>query len=125
MKMVISINRTMLIIRRIMTSFLMGFFILGSYAFAQTNFFFYNSSGIETVVGTIQDIRRNTIELYDETDKDIKRFILMGRNDEFHKGDRVRIYYSPRNNRVQIMKKMSYVPYRENGQNTGYIYKSK
>ena len=43
----------------------------------------------EITAGTVEDLSRNTIKLFDETDKRSRNFIYVGRTNNLHKGDRI------------------------------------
>lgn len=74
------------------------------------------------ITGTIEKTGRNTIDIRDEEDKVLKRFIYFG--SDVQAGDRVRILYSPRLGTVEQLKKMTPVEYEpQTGQNKGYILK--
>jgi len=75
----------------------------------------------ETVVGTIQHISRNTLEIFDEDRKELRRFIYLGSLEQLQVGERVRVFLEPGNDTIQLIKKMTSLDYRTNGQNLGYI----
>lgn len=77
--------------------------------------------GPETAVGTIQALSRNTIELYDEDRREVRRFVYLGDLGEIREGDRVRVYYSESSGRVELIKKMTALEYQKAGQNLGYV----
>ena len=80
---------------------------------------YYNDPAL--VTGIVQAIGRNTIDIFDEEQKKVERFIYFEHGKEFNKGDYVRIYYHPRGAVVQIIKRMTVLKYNMNGQNLGYI----
>ena len=71
-------------------------------------------------VGTILALERNTLEIYDETDGTVKRFVYLDPLRRFQTGDRVRLYYSP-DRSIKLIKKMTPLTYAKDGQNLGYI----
>ena len=75
------------------------------------------------LVGSIQTMGRNTIDILDEQDKRVKRFVFLGATDQLKLGDRVRIFYRVRDGFIEDIKKMTPVEYKKDGQNTGYIFK--
>ncbi len=79
----------------------------------------------ETVTGTIQQQGQNILSVLDEHDKQMKRFVYIDNQNEFKKGDRVRIHYDTLGNLVVTIKKMTPVEFKKEGQNLGYILKKK
>ena len=77
----------------------------------------------EMVIGTIQSVDRNTLNIYDETEKVVKRLVYLDYSQPFHKGDRVRAYYRTDGNVVTVIKKVTLLEYSKNGQNLGYPFK--
>jgi hypothetical protein len=79
----------------------------------------------QTLVGTIQRMERNTLFILDEEDKRIKRLVyLLDSGQQFHPGDRVRIYYQTPNSVIETIKKMRPLEYKKEAQNLGIIYTS-
>jgi hypothetical protein len=111
-------------IKKTITLALLLFFVSAAQACVFMRQYNYYPNGIDSVVGTIQGKSRNTIEIYDEQDKRTKGFIDLTDRGQFKLGERVRLYYYPVNRVVQNIKRETSVPYRENGQNLGYILKS-
>ena len=111
-------------IKKTVTLALLLFFVSTAQAGVFIRGYNYYPNGVNSVIGTIQDRSRNTIEIYDERDKRIKRFIYLTDRGQFKSGERVRLYYYPINRVVQNIKRETPVQYRENGQNSGYILKS-
>jgi hypothetical protein len=72
-------------------------------------------------VGTIQRLSRNTIEILDEDLNGPHRFVFLGSGQDLHVGDRVRIFFDPSNGTVRLIKKMTRLEYRREGQNLGYV----
>lgn len=72
-------------------------------------------------IGTIQALRRNTIEVFDETDKTVRDFVYLDAAHPFRIGDRVRVYYTPHDHMVRQIRKMTSLRYSQDGQNLGYI----
>ena len=60
----------------------------------------------ESAFGTIRDIKRNSIEIYDDHDKVLKTFISVNDTDQWRKGDHVRIDYWPNGNIVEHIKRI-------------------
>ncbi|MEI7998563.1 MAG: hypothetical protein WCH62_03550 [Candidatus Omnitrophota bacterium] len=75
------------------------------------------------VVGTIKEINRNIITIYDEEDKILRRLVEVGKIEGIQVGDRVSIYYFVNGGVVENIKKMRFVEYKEDGQNLGYMFK--
>jgi hypothetical protein len=100
------------------------FLLFTQHSFAMKRNFFL-PDGLATLTGTIQDKRLNTLDIYDEKNKDIKSFIYTGNSDDFKKGDRIRIYYTWQTNIIQDIRPMTRLEYHSNGQNLGDIYRSK
>jgi len=71
------------------------------------------------ITGTIEKITRNAIEIRDENDKVLKRFIYF--DNDVAIGDRVRIQYEPSSSQITLLKKMTKLEYKKDGQNLGYI----
>jgi RNase P/RNase MRP subunit p29 len=80
-----------------------------------------NNSMVYVITGTVEKIGRNTIDIRDEDDKVLKRFVYFDTDVQI--GERVRIHYEPRSGRVDRLKKMTVVEYKKDGQNLGYISK--
>ena len=60
----------------------------------------------ESAFGTVRDIKRNSIEIYDDHDKVLKTFISVNDTDQWHKGDHVRIDYWPNGKIVEHIKRI-------------------
>ncbi len=75
------------------------------------------------LVGVIQSMERNRMDILDEDDKRTKSFVYMSAPNRFSIGERVRIYYSFCDNVIERIKTMTPVDYHKEGQNLGYIYK--
>ena len=60
----------------------------------------------ESVFGTVRDIRRNSIEIYDDHDKVLKTFICVNETDRWRKGDHVRIDFWPNGKIVEHIKRI-------------------
>lgn len=74
------------------------------------------------VTGVIEKNGVNTIDIRDEDDKTLKRFIYFGVDVQV--GDRVRILYNPKSRLVEQLRKMTPVEYEpQTGENKGYILK--
>ncbi len=101
------------------------FFILSaSNACAYPNLFF-SCTGRESIVGTIEGLQLNTMDILDEQDKELKSFVYFcDRPEHFQKGDQVRIYFRCRDGFIESIKKMTPVKYKKDGQNAGYILKN-
>ncbi|MDP2652908.1 MAG: hypothetical protein Q8Q08_02630 [Candidatus Omnitrophota bacterium] len=78
---------------------------------------------MESVVGIIQKIGRNDIEIIDENDQWRKRFIVLIGTEPLQAGDRVRIYYRS-GKYAESIQKMTPLEYKKDGQNLGYLYRS-
>jgi hypothetical protein len=89
--------------------------------FARSYHHYPNDLGIAT--GAIEVIARNTVQIYDEEQKRSRRFIYFEQTHGFVPRDYVRIYYRPETNTVQMIRKMTVLEYKRNGQNLGYILK--
>ena len=81
----------------------------------------YSPNDLATATGTVEATGRNSIEIYDELQKRVGRFVFFDQGQRFHQGDYVRIYYHPMGKIVQKIKKMTVLEYKVNGQNLGYI----
>src|SRR4051812_41815964 len=66
----------------------------GSSASAHDNFS-NNLRPIESVAGIVQSTSLNTLELFDEQDKVVRRFVYLARSPEYKKGDHIRVYFRP------------------------------
>ena len=87
------------------------------------NHYSYYPNGLATATGTVQATGLNSIEIYDEYQKRVERFIYLEDSEQFHKGDYIRIYYHPKTAVVAIIKRMTVLEYKENGQNLGNIFR--
>jgi len=76
------------------------------------------------ITGTIKEIRRNTILVFDETDRILRTLVDVSGSHGFSAGDRVSISYAVKDNTVESIKKVRFVEYKKNGQNLGYIKRS-
>ena len=93
-------------------------------AFAEPHISFPCTRRLETIVGTIEGMRRNTLEIRDEQGRQVKSFVYFPADpNQFHKGDRVRIYFRCRDGFIESIKKMTPVEYKKEGQNAGYLLK--
>jgi hypothetical protein len=81
----------------------------------------YYPNGLAMATGTVEAMDRNSIDIDDELQKRVERFVYLEQGEEFHKGDYVRIYYYPTDAVVQSIKRMTVLEYKMNGQNLGYI----
>ncbi len=77
----------------------------------------------EMLVGTIQSVHRNNIVIINEDTKLPVEFVYLGRKIKLAKGDKVRIYYRRRGQIIDIIKKLTPVEYKADGQNKGYFLK--
>jgi hypothetical protein len=89
--------------------------------FGFTRSFMYYPNGIDDVTGTVKDIGRNSIKIFDELNKINRSFIYLSDRGEFKAGDRVRVYYYPANGVVKNIRKEPLEAYQKNGRNLGYI----
>ncbi|MDE2223300.1 MAG: hypothetical protein KGK03_09565 [Candidatus Omnitrophica bacterium] len=85
----------------------------------------YYPNGIDSVVGTIRSFSRNSVDIYDESGRKVRRFVYLTRYGDFKAGDRVRLYYYIQTNVVEDIKGMTLVEYQEKGANQGYLIKEK
>ncbi len=76
-----------------------------------------------STTGIIQTVGRNMLEILDEWDHELRTFIYIGNTDQLHKGDRVRIYYRPKDKFIENLIKMTPVPYQKDHQNLGNIFR--
>ena len=89
-------------------------------SFAQASIFALNNDPMAYVItGTVEKIGRNTLEIRDENDKVLKRFVYFASDVQL--GDRVRARYEPASLRITLLKKMTKLEYKKDGQNLGYI----
>jgi hypothetical protein len=73
-------------------------------------------------IGSIQYLGRNTIDIFDEKLRMDRRFTYFGSQRELQVGERVRIFFDPDSRVVRIIKKITPLEYRQDGQNLGYIH---
>jgi hypothetical protein len=102
------------------------FFLFVPQAHAATNFGFgktylYYPNGIDSIIGTVQEQRLNTIVVRDELEKVNRRFICLSDRGEFKAGDRVRLYYYPATGVVKNIRREPLQEYQKNGRNLGYM----
>lgn len=102
------------------TIWIIAFLLLTVPAWGRTGNF-ETFDGLAYAIGTVEAIHRNTIELYDEQNKQIRSFVYLSSTRDFHKGDRVRIYYVWRTRLIEDIKKMRNLTYQARTQNLGYI----
>ena len=84
---------------------------------------FSNLPKSQAATGTIKNITQNYLYLIEDPDGFIRRFLYDVRGNTFKAGDRVRIYYSTFRNTIELIKLMTPLEYKEDGQNLGYITK--
>ncbi|MBF0504603.1 MAG: hypothetical protein HQL14_05820 [Candidatus Omnitrophica bacterium] len=104
---------------------LTSLFILTTPVFANQCGFNYDQHPnirVKRVIGTIKEINRNTIVVFDETDKILRTFVDVANGAGFIVGNRVRILYLTKDNTVESIKKVKPVEYIKNSQNLGYIF---
>lgn len=75
------------------------------------------------VTGIVEKVSINALEIWDENDKIVKRYVYFGRDVEV--GQRVRVHYDPASLRIDRLKKMTTLEYQKDGQNLGYIFQQK
>jgi hypothetical protein len=92
-------------------------------SYARMNNFYYNPNGLAVSTGIVQATGLNSIDIYDEERKRLVRFIYLEDNKQFHRGDYVRIHYHPETSVVAIIKRMTVLEYRGDGQNLGNIFR--
>ena len=101
---------------------IVAFLLPAGLCFAGT---FYGLGGndpmIYVVTGTVEKITVNALDIRDESDKQLRRFIYFG--SEAAVGDRVRVRFEPYSRRIEMLKKMTKLEYNPEGQNLGYIFK--
>ena len=91
---------------------------------ADPNIFFSCTRRLETIVGTIEGIRLNTLDIRDEQDRQVKSFVYFpADSNQFRKGDRVRIYFRCRDGFIESIKTMTPVKYKKEGQYAWYLLK--
>ncbi len=86
------------------------------------NYYSYYPQDLATATGTVEGTGLNSIDIYDEEQKRVKRFIYVGDTEQFHKGDYIRLFYNPKTTVVAIIKRMTVLEYKENGQNLGNVF---
>jgi len=86
---------------------LFTFLIVNIWGSSVTHASIGDKTGVESSVGRIEKMNRNTIELLDESDRILKRFIYFGKRDSFAEGDRVRVLYYRDGNRAHDIRKMT------------------
>jgi hypothetical protein len=95
---------------------------IASFSFAKDRLLENNM--VEPVFGTVESIGLNSIDVMDEHNKRVKRFVYLHRQKNFQKGDRVRIDpASHRHDLAATVTKMTNVEYKKEGRNAGYITK--
>ncbi|HOD11901.1 MAG TPA: hypothetical protein PKO44_02225 [Candidatus Omnitrophota bacterium] len=72
------------------------------------------------VTGIVEKVSINALEIWDENDRIVKRYVYFGRDVEV--GQRVRVHYDPASLRIDRLKKMTTLEYQKDGQNLGYIF---
>ncbi len=82
----------------------------------------YYPQDLATATGTVQATGLNSIDIYDEERKGVERFIYLEDNEQFHQGDYIRIYYHPKTVIAVIIKRMTVLEYKKDGQNLGNIF---
>ena len=74
------------------------------------------------ITGVVEKIGVNTIDIRDEDDKVLKQYVYFGTDVQI--GDRVRAQYDPMSLRIELLKKMTKLEYKADGQNLGYVVKA-
>lgn len=84
--------------------------------------FLYYPNGIDSIIGTVTDIRKNTIAILDEVDHRTKTYTCLSDMGDFKTGERVHLFYYPTNGVVKnIVREPLQQP--KEGRNLGYILK--
>lgn len=81
----------------------------------------YYPNDLAIATGTVAATGRNSIDINDEEQKRVLRFVYLNQDGQYHKGDYIRVYYHPESAIVVIIKKMTVLRYDKNGQNLGYL----
>lgn len=89
--------------------------IFAGIPFRSTN----NNPMFFVITGTVEKMTLNALEIRDENDKQLKRFVYF--DTDVQVGDRVRAQYDPSSLRITLLKKMTKLEYKKDGQNLGYI----
>ncbi len=89
-------------------------------AFSMGRAYNHYPNDIANVTGTVVSTSLNAIDIRDEEDKRVKRYIYLG-TEQFRKDEYIRIYYHPENALVVTIKRMTVLPYKGQGQNLGYM----
>ena len=97
------------------------FIVPATFAFSSSHMIENIYESERMAIGTIQALARNTIQIYDETDRTVKNLVYLDYAHPFQVGDRVRVYYILNGYRVILIKKMSSLEYSKDKQNLGYI----
>jgi hypothetical protein len=84
--------------------------------------FNFTPNDLATATGIVQATGLNSIDIFDEERKRLERFIYLTDNENIHQGDYVRLYYHPKNAVVVMIKKMTVLEYKGDGQNLGNIF---
>lgn len=99
-----------------------SFFIFGGILAADGSRILDSGRGQGKATGIIKDIKRNTIVIYDEQERELRSFVYVsGDIKDFQIGERVRIYYTLPGNIAETVKKMTPLEYKKEGQNLGYF----
>jgi hypothetical protein len=103
---------------------LISFFLFIIPHFAEARFWIPERNPA-SITGTIQAIGRDYLEILNEDDQLIKRLVYFSGEKKFSVGQRVRVWFDTRDLVVEQIKTMTAVVYKKEGQNAGYLFKSK
>ena len=89
-------------------------------AFCSRNIDYY-PNGLANATGAVVATGRNSIEIFNEEQKRVEKFVYLEQGKPYHQGDYIRIYYHPQGAIVAAIKRMTVLEYKRNDQNLGYI----
>lgn len=79
-----------------------------------------DQAGTDVVTGLVRSVSRNTLDIYDEDLKEVKRFIYLDYSSPYRAGDRVRAYYDRSSGRIESIRKMMPTNTSEDGKRKSY-----
>lgn len=95
----------------------------GRAAVFQTNHYYnYYPNGLANATGTVVATGLNSIEIFNEENKRNETFIILGQEQDYSKGEYIRIYYHPDSAIVAKIMRMTVYQYKRDGQNLGNIF---
>jgi len=109
--------------KRILPLTILCFFIFVGQSFANMMHFNHHPNGLATATGIVVATGLNSINIFDEERKRVERFIYLEDTKQFHQGDYIRIYYHSKTTVVAIIKRMTVLEYKSDGQNLGNIFR--